>query len=179
MSKLVERIDPELAVWLERQHVFFVAAAPLSAEQHVNCSPKGGDSFRVFGPHLVAYQDYTGSGAETVAHLRENGRIVLMFCAFDGKPNIVRLHGKGEVLAPGDPDFEDLIDRFASRDPRAGPSKCRECLDLMWILGSTHGLSRGSLSAREMERVQGAGWPSRVSAGEERAQHRRARRVGV
>src|ERR1700760_1806095 len=98
--KLLESIDAELAAWLHEQHVFFVASAPLAAEGHVNCSPKGGDCFRVLGPREVAYLDFTGSGAETVAHLRENGRIVLMFCAFDGKPNIVRLLGHGEVVTP-------------------------------------------------------------------------------
>ena len=80
MSKQLKCIDSELADWLSRQHLFFVATAPLSAQGHVNCSPKGGDCFRVLGPNEVAYQDYTGSGAETVAHVQENGRIVLMFC---------------------------------------------------------------------------------------------------
>src|SRR5579859_3338113 len=107
MSKLRDCIDEELAGWIRQQHVFFVATAPLSQDGHVNCSPKGGDSFRVLGPLEVAYQDYTGSGAETAAHLRENGRIVVMFCAFDGKPNIVRLHGHGAVLTPGSPRFEE------------------------------------------------------------------------
>ena len=87
MSKQLECISDELADWLHRQHVFFVATAPLSAEGHVNCSPKGGDCFRVLNPMQVAYLDFTGSGAETAAHVRENGRIVLMFCAFEGKPN--------------------------------------------------------------------------------------------
>lgn len=74
---------------IREQHIFFVATAPLSEEGHINCSPKGGDSFRVLGPLEVAYQNYTGSGAETAARLRENGRILLMFCAFQGKPDIV------------------------------------------------------------------------------------------
>lgn len=112
MSKQLECIGDELAAWLHRQHVFFVATAPLSAEGHVNCSPKGGDSFRVLGPTRAAYLDFTGSGAETAAHLRENGRIVLMFCAFEGKPNVVRLHGEGEVLMPGSPEFEALASGF-------------------------------------------------------------------
>ena len=112
MSKQHDCIDEELAAWLGEQHVFFVATAPISEECHVNCSPKGGDSFRVLGPLEVAYQDYTGSGAETAAHLRENGRIVLMFCGFVGKPEIVCLNGRGEVLVPGDPGFEDLAAQF-------------------------------------------------------------------
>jgi hypothetical protein len=112
VSKPVESIDPELAEWIARQRVFFVATCPLSPEGHVNLSPKGGDCFRVLGPREVAYQDYTGSGAETAAHLRENGRIVIMFCAFEGAPRILRLHGRGAILAQGDSGFADLILRF-------------------------------------------------------------------
>lgn len=112
MSKPRECIDTELVAWIARQHVFFVATAPLSAGDHINCSPKGGDSFRVLGPMEVAYQDYTGSGAETAAHLRENGRIVIMFCAFEGKPEVVRLHGRGEAITPSDPRYADLAGRF-------------------------------------------------------------------
>ena len=112
MSKQLECISDEVADWLHRQHVFFVATAPLSAEGHVNCSPKGGDCFRVLNPMQAAYLDFTGSGAETAAHLRENGRIVLMFCAFEGSPNIVRLHGCGEVLTPDSPEFEALASLF-------------------------------------------------------------------
>ena len=112
MSKQREGIDEELAEWLRRQHVFFVATAPLSIDAYINCSPKGGDSFRVLGPRDVAYQDYTGSGAETAAHLRENGRIVLMFCAFEGKPEIARLHGVGNLLLPDDIGFDELASQF-------------------------------------------------------------------
>lgn len=112
MSKQRERIDEELAAWLQDQHIFFVATAPLDVDGHVNCSPKGGDCFRVLDDHTVAYADYTGSGAETAAHLRENGRIVVMFCAFDGKPNIVRLHGAGTAITPDDPRFAGLISLF-------------------------------------------------------------------
>ena len=112
MSKVRDCIDEELASWLREQHIFFVSTAPLSENGHVNCSPKGGDSFRVLGPMEVAYQDYTGSGAETAAHLRENGRILLMFCAFTGKPDIVRLHGTGEVIPQEDPRFEPIIAGF-------------------------------------------------------------------
>src|SRR5579862_5026419 len=100
MSKVMDCIDTKLAEWIAEQHIFFVATAPLAQAGHINCSPKGGNSFRVLGPMEVVYQDYTGSGAETAAHLCENGRIVVMFCAFEGKPNIVRLHGHGEVITP-------------------------------------------------------------------------------
>ncbi len=112
MSKQCENIDRALADWLQRQHIFFAATAPLSPSGHVNCSPKGGDCFRVLGPMEVAYLDYTGSGAETAAHLRENGRIVLMFCAFEGMPNVVRLHGQGEALTKDDAGYEALTALF-------------------------------------------------------------------
>jgi hypothetical protein len=114
MGKVLESIDSELACWLEAQPVFFVATAPLSAEGHVNCSPKGGDALRILGPMEAAYLDYTGSGAETAAHVRENGRIVLMFCAFAGPPRIVRLHGTGEVVTPDHTDWDGLASRFPS-----------------------------------------------------------------
>lgn len=100
MSKIYEAITPELRAWVAQQHMFFVSTAPLAANGLVNCSPKGMDSFRVLGPHEVAYLDLTGSGVETIAHLRENGRIVFMFCAFAGPPKIVRFHGRGEVVTP-------------------------------------------------------------------------------
>lgn len=112
MSKRLANIDAELADWISDQHVFFVATAPLSADGHVNVSPKGGEAFRVLGPLEVAYQDYTGSGAETAAHLRENGRIVIMFCAFDGPPKIVRLHGRGTVITPDDARYAGLSGKF-------------------------------------------------------------------
>lgn len=108
MGKLYDEITPELADWLGRQRVFFVATAPLAADGHLNCSPKGMDAFRTLGPREVAYLDLTGSGVETIAHLRENGRIVFMFCAFEGPPKIVRLHGTGEVVTKGVPDYERL-----------------------------------------------------------------------
>lgn len=105
-------IEPELAEWIGKQKIFFVGSAPLSGDGHVNISPKGGEAFRVLGPLEAAYQDYTGSGAETAAHVRENGRIVIMFCAFEGGPKIARLHGKATVVLPGDPRFEELAAHF-------------------------------------------------------------------
>lgn len=112
MSNQRENISPELATWIAQQRVFFVATAPLSPNGHVNTSPKGGEAFRILGPMEVVYQDYTGSGAETAAHLRENGRIVIMFCAFDGPPKIVRLHGRGTVITPEHPRFGELEKLF-------------------------------------------------------------------
>jgi len=112
MAKLFEQITPELAAWLREQHVFFVASAPLSSAGLVNCSPKGLDSFRVLGAREVAYLDLTGSGIETVAHVRENQRLVFLFCAFGGPPRIVRLHGRAEVIVPGSPAWEKLHAHF-------------------------------------------------------------------
>jgi Pyridoxamine 5'-phosphate oxidase len=101
MGKIYESIDDKLATWMEQQHVFFVGTAPLAADGHVNVSPKGDLRwFRILGPREVAYLDFVGSGAETIAHARENGRIVVMFCAFAGPPRIVRLHGQATVLPP-------------------------------------------------------------------------------
>ena len=109
MGKVYEAIDEKLGAWIERQHVFFVATAPLAADGHVNMSPKGDLRwFRILGPREVGYLDFIGSGAETIAHARENGRIVVMFCAFEGPPRIVRLHGRASVLPPTD----ELAARF-------------------------------------------------------------------
>jgi hypothetical protein len=108
MGKLFDAIDPTLESFIRSQHMFFVATAPLGASGHINLSPKGLDTLRVLDPRTMAYLDYVGSGAETIAHLRENGRIVLMLCAFQGPPRIVRFHGRGEVVEPRDPAFEAL-----------------------------------------------------------------------
>lgn len=104
-GKTYEQLDERLREFIARQHVFFVATAPLAPDGHVNVSPKGLDSFRVLSPQSLAYLDLTGSGVETIAHLRENGRITLMFCAFEGPPKILRLHGRGRVVLPGEPEF--------------------------------------------------------------------------
>ena len=112
MGKVVEGLDADLVAWIEAQHVFFVATAPSGDDGHVNLSPKGHDTLRVLDDGTLAYLDLTGSGAETIAHLRQNGRITLMWCAFEGPPRIVRVHGRGDVLVPGDADFEALAPRF-------------------------------------------------------------------
>jgi len=109
MADRFSELSPDLAQWWCAQPVFFVATAPVGDDGHVNLSPKGYDTLRVLGPRRVAYLDLTGSGAETIAHLRENGRIVVMWCAFEGPPKILRLHGRGEVVAPGDPRFDELL----------------------------------------------------------------------
>lgn len=113
MGRTYDVIDERLAGWLQAQPVFFVATAPLAAGGMVNCSPKGNrEEFAVVGEHTVAYLDQTGSGVETIAHIQENGRIVIMFCAFDGQPRIVRLHGEGRVVLTGTPDFAALAAHF-------------------------------------------------------------------
>ena len=112
MAKTYDGIDERMAAFLCAQHVFFVGTAPAGADGHVNVSPKGLDSFRILDPTTVAYLDLTGSGVETIAHLRDNGRITFLFCAFEGPPKIVRLYGRGEVVRPGDADFADLAARY-------------------------------------------------------------------
>ncbi len=112
MGKLWDRLDESLIEFIGRQHMFFVGTAPTLTEGHLNLSPKGLDTFRVLGPDSVAYLDLTGSGIETVAHLRENGRITIMFCAFEGRPNILRLYGRGRVVEPGDADWTELVGLF-------------------------------------------------------------------
>jgi hypothetical protein len=103
MGKLYDGITDKQAAWIAKQHLFFVGTAPLAEDGHVNISPKGDLRwFRIIDPQTVAYLDFVGSGAETIAHARENGRIVVMFCAFDGPPNILRLHGRATVLPPED-----------------------------------------------------------------------------
>jgi Pyridoxamine 5'-phosphate oxidase len=112
MGNVTTLINDDRKSWIGRQHMFFVATAPLAVGGHINVSPKGGDTFRVVDPKTVAYLDLTGSGAETIAHVRENGRMVIMFCAFEGAPLIVRLYGKAEVVLPGHPEFDSLAALF-------------------------------------------------------------------
>jgi hypothetical protein len=117
MGKEYERIDGRLRTFIEAQHIFFTATAPLSGDGTINLSPKGlTGSFAVLDELTVAYLDFAGSNAETVAHLRENGRITLMWCAFDGPPNIVRVHGRGEPVFRDDPRWADLVAHFPGID---------------------------------------------------------------
>ena len=112
MSSESSQIDSQLADFIRAQKLFFVATAPLDRDGHVNVSPKGLDSLRILDERTVAYLDLTGSGAETIAHVRENERIVLMLCAFAGTPRIVRLHGRGEVVTPDRAEFHELRGLF-------------------------------------------------------------------
>jgi hypothetical protein len=113
VGRVYDVIDHPTRQWLIKQPMFFVATAPNDPDGHVNLSPKGAaGAFRVLGSTTVAYVDLVGSGVETVAHLRENGRIALMFCAFTGPPKIVRLHGQGRVVPEDDPEFATLLPEF-------------------------------------------------------------------
>jgi hypothetical protein len=116
MGKVHECITPKLRTWIEAQHLFFIATAPLDPDGHLNLSPRGTPgTFAVIDEHTAAWLDLTGSGVETIAHLRENGRIVVMFCALEGPPQIVRLHGRGRTVVPADPEWEALAPRFAAK----------------------------------------------------------------
>ncbi len=111
MGRTWDHLTDELAAFCDRQHLFFVATAP-DEGGHVNLSPKGYDSFRVLDAHTVAYLDLTGSGVETIAHLRRNGRITVMFTAFEGPPDIVRIYGAGEALMAGTDEYAALAPEF-------------------------------------------------------------------
>jgi len=111
MGDVHDALDQPLIAWIGEQHVFFVATAP-SVGGHVNLSPKGHDALRVIDDRTVAYLDLTGSGSETIAHTRENGRITIMLCAFEGPPRILRLYGRGTAHALGTPRYDELIGRF-------------------------------------------------------------------
>jgi hypothetical protein len=116
VGQVHERIDDDLREFIDKQHLYFVGTAPADTGGHVNLSPKGHrDTFAVLDDSTVAYVDLTGSGAESLAHIRENGRVVIMFCAFEGPPNIVRLHGQGRLVFSGDGEWDGLLAHFPSR----------------------------------------------------------------
>lgn len=124
MGKIFDGIDDTLAHWIAAQPLYFVASAPLDAGGHINVSPKGPiGTLRVLDASTVAYLDLVGSGAETIAHVRENGRIVVMFCAFQGPPRIVRLHGRAEIVAAGDPAFGELMGRCEFEEPEVAAAR--------------------------------------------------------
>ena len=135
MGKVFDEIDAKLAAWIGQQALFFVGTAPSGADGHANVSPKGPiGSLRIGGPREIAYLDILGSGSETIAHLRENGRICVMLCAFAGPPRIVRLHGHGEVHQIGDAGFDGLAARFGFTPDRGARSIIR--IDLQRIADS-------------------------------------------
>jgi hypothetical protein len=115
MGKTHSEITDSIKEWVDHQQMFFVASAPLSGEGHINCSPKGIDSLRIIGPNEVVYQDLTGSGIETIAHVQENSRILIMLCSFTGPPQIVRFHGIGSVHKVGTQGFNEFGQFFNHR----------------------------------------------------------------
>ncbi|CAA9548489.1 MAG: hypothetical protein SCL24.07 [uncultured Thermomicrobiales bacterium] len=169
MGQIYDALDARLQGWIAAQPMFFVATAPSGSDGHINLSPKGDmATFRVLDPTTVAYVDLTASGIETVAHLRDNGRIVVMFCAFAGPPRILRLHGRGRFVAPGNPGFGDLLAGFA---PSPGivatlrgivvvavtriADSCGFVVPTMELVGDRDQLYRNA----EQKRIkQGAGW---------------------
>ena len=116
MGKTHPIFDDSIRTFIEAQPLFFVGSAPLDANGHVNVSPKGLDTLRILGPTTIAYLDLTGSGIETVSHVRENGRIVLMFCAFEGPPRIIRIHGRGKVVEQSEAEFAELARHFSEQE---------------------------------------------------------------
>jgi predicted pyridoxine 5'-phosphate oxidase superfamily flavin-nucleotide-binding protein len=112
MGKIYEELSEEHQQWIAEQPMFFVATASTASESHVNVSPKGYDTFRIFDPRSVGYLDLTGSGVETIAHIRENGRITIMFCGFTGRPRILRLYGTARVVRAGDEEFAERLAGF-------------------------------------------------------------------
>lgn len=159
MAKIYERIDEHQREWIGAREMFFVATAPLAADGRVNCSPKGPmGTFRVLDDHTVAYLDMVGSGAETVAHLRENGRIVVMFCAFEGPPRILRLHGRGEVVSADDSRFEELYARAAFEAPH-GIEAARRAVIVVEVERIADACGYGvPLMSYEGERVHAEKW---------------------
>jgi hypothetical protein len=132
VGRVYDSIDHQLTEWIGRQQLFFVGTAPLTGNGHVNVSPKGPiGTLSVLESDTIAYLDMIGSGAETIAHLRENGRIVVMLCAFAGPPRILRLHGRGEVVMPPDPRFDELLERCAFKEPEI--SEARRAIVLVTV----------------------------------------------
>ena len=176
MGQVLESIDDKLAAWMTAQPMFFVATAPLAGDGLVNCSPKGmAGSFVVLDGHRVAYLDLTGSGIETIAHLRENGRIVVMFCAFDGRPNIVRLHGTGRPVLPGDEGFDELVARFPEHPGHPVGDRRRRHADrrLVRVRRPAHGLRRGPGRPRPAQRQEGSRGAGGVPRDPQRREPRR------
>lgn len=114
MAKKYSELTPALQTFIAQQQMFFTASAPLSEDGRVNVSPKGIDTFRYLSPTQVAYLDLTGSGNETAAHVKENGRLTIMMCSFAGKPTILRMYGKGRIVRSPDPDWDKLYSFFDS-----------------------------------------------------------------
>lgn len=166
MGRTYDEIDERWREWIARQPMFFVASAPLAADGHVNVSPKGPiGTLRVLDGHTVAYLDVVGSGAETIAHLRENGRIVVMLCAFEGAPRTLRLHGRGEAVMPGDARYAALLDRCRFEEP--GGDEARRAVVVVHVDRIADSCGYGvPLMSYEGERPHYAAWAQKkVRAG--------------
>jgi hypothetical protein len=157
MANAHDDISPDLAAWIHAQPVFFVATAPEQGG-HVNLSPKGQDTLRVISPKAVAYLDLTGSGIETIAHLRENGRITVMWCAFEGNPQICRVYGRGAVHPLGTPGFDERASMFPELPGRRSiieiavervSTSCGYAVPLMRFEGARDRLSEWSVANGE------------------------------
>jgi hypothetical protein len=180
MAQTFEKIPDEFARWFESQPVFFVATAAAEPEARINVSPRGLDTFRVLDPNRVAWLDLTGSGVETIAHLKADGRITLMFCAFDGPPKVVRLYGRGRVYEPGDDAHEGLRPRFPDLPGARAvvevavervSSSCGFGVPLMEFVGP-HTTAR-------IGRAQGGGEDGGLQGAQERREHRWPARTGT
>ncbi len=123
--KVYDKLDDRIISFIEKQKMFFVASAPLSGDGHINLSPKGYDAFKVINDTTVAWLDLGGSGIETQAHVQENGRITIMFCAFEGPANILRLFGTGEVVNPHDAEWEEMLSLFPGFNRARGVFKVK------------------------------------------------------
>ncbi|MEA2346800.1 MAG: hypothetical protein QOG62_587, partial [Thermoleophilaceae bacterium] len=161
MARVYEEIDARLSDWIASQSMFFIGSAPLAADGHVNVSPKGPiGTLRVLGPRTVAYLDVVGSGAETIAHLRENGRIVVMLCAFEGPPRIIRLHGRGEAITAADPRFPDLRARCGFDEPAV--PEARRSIILVEVTRIADSCGYGvPLMSFEADREHGEKWAAK------------------
>jgi hypothetical protein len=136
MGTTLSELSDAMCEFIRGQRMFFVATSPRADSGHVNVSPKGLDTFRILGPRLVGYADYTGSGVETIAHIRENGRMTVMFCSFEGKPNILRIYGKGRAVEPGDAEFAKLLPQFTSAPPSPPPFRAIVLMEIMRAMDS-------------------------------------------
>jgi Pyridoxamine 5'-phosphate oxidase len=155
MGKVFDGIDADLTAWIAQQPMFFVATAPLAAGGRVNLSPRGHDCLSVLGPDRLAWVDYTGSGVETIAHLRENGRICLMWCSFGKRPRIVRVHGTGWVAMPGDEAYEQVVARHPDHpgtravivvDATRVSDSCGFGVPIMEVVGERDALARSAVT---------------------------------
>ncbi len=178
MAKVYDGIDPDMAAWIERQPVFFVATAPLAADGLVNLSPKGTiGTFRVAAASTFAYLDVTGSGIETIAHLQENGRVCVMFCSFDRRPTIVRLHGTGRAVLAGDPAFEAELAAFGEAGTSRRPYlRAVIVVDVAGCPTPAGTPCRGWSCSRSARRWTGCGAPATTS-GSRPTTPRRTRRA--